>query len=72
MIEKKTQEPVSVQSLRMENQLLWKFVGEISDQDDTYNGKMANALLKRFKKKASDVRRSRMRLPSITINESGL
>lgn len=60
-------ETVSVQMLRLENRLLWKFVAEISDQHDTYNGKVAYALLKRFKKNKADVRKSRMRLPSVKM-----
>jgi hypothetical protein len=67
MEEKQLKEPISIQKLRLENQLLWKFVAEISDQSDTYNGKLAYALIKRFKKSVSACRKSRMRLPSIKL-----
>jgi hypothetical protein len=53
------------QQLKLENDLLWKFIAQISDADDTYDGMMANALIKRFKKDKSKLRKSRMRLPNI-------
>lgn len=60
-------EPISVQQLRQENDLLWKFVANISDANDTYDGKVAFALMKRFKKVKYKLRKSRMRLPHVEI-----
>lgn len=48
-----------------ENNILWKFVAVVSDADDTHDGQVAFALIKRFGKNKRNLRKSRMRLPVI-------